>query len=190
MYYGPQCEERTGTMEFVVGLSVGGGGFLLLVIILIICCRRSSNNERDKKLGVTSKEEEFSTRKLDMRDFTSGLQLKEDSKRLYRYDNTPGAANRAYELLWNQSPRVPELEMYPPLYKSQHSHRLYGEERVSMTSIDSTRNFSIKRPHIYSEPMENFESPYVSRESYLYKSQTGIRPASPTYTTTENRTPF
>ncbi|XP_062595913.1 uncharacterized protein LOC134257296 [Saccostrea cucullata] len=177
-------------MEFVVGLSVGGGGFLIIVIILIICCRRSSNNERDKRLGFTSKEEDFSTRKLDIRDFNSSLQLKEDSTNLYRYTGTPGVTNQAYELLWNQSPRVPELEMYPPLYKSQPSHRLYGEERVSMTSIDSTRNFSIKRPHIYSEPMENFESPYVSRESYLYKPQTGIRPAASTFTMTENRTPF
>ena len=45
VYYGPRCEEKTGRMEFVVGLSVGVLGDLISIALVLLFCKRFSDGE-------------------------------------------------------------------------------------------------------------------------------------------------
>lgn len=46
VYYGHWCEEKTGRVEFVVGLSVGTVSGLVAIFLLIVCCKRLSTDHR------------------------------------------------------------------------------------------------------------------------------------------------
>ena len=46
VYYGPLCEERTGRLEFVVGLSVGVLGGLIFIALFLLLCKRLSDGDR------------------------------------------------------------------------------------------------------------------------------------------------
>ena len=45
VYYGPRCEEKTGRLEFVVGLSVGVLGGLISIALVLLFCKRLSDGE-------------------------------------------------------------------------------------------------------------------------------------------------
>ena len=46
VYYGPRCEEKTGRLEFVVGLSVGVFGGLISIALFLLPCKRISDGDR------------------------------------------------------------------------------------------------------------------------------------------------
>ena len=45
VYYGPLFEEKTGRLEFVVGLSVGVLGGLISIALVLLFCKRLSDGE-------------------------------------------------------------------------------------------------------------------------------------------------
>ncbi|XP_078323280.1 snaclec 5-like [Crassostrea virginica] len=97
VYYGPRCEEKTGRMEFVVGLSVGVSGGLISIALVLLFCKRLSDAE--DRSHVTAASETCLTEKIaecrpDWVPYNGHCYLYEDSVR----DTWFGAKTRCNEL--------------------------------------------------------------------------------------------
>ncbi|XP_078323282.1 uncharacterized protein LOC111122884 [Crassostrea virginica] len=102
VYYGPRCEEKTGRMEFVVGLSVGVlGGLISIALVLLFCKRLSDGEDRRKKTNDFSDDLSIDTNE-DLRSLHENLNM-------FEY----GVTNQVYDRFRNEQ-RLSESSMYLP----------------------------------------------------------------------------
>lgn len=153
VYYGPLCKEKTGRVEFVVGLSVGTVAGLVAIFLLIVCCKRLSSNHR-----YLSK-----SREVEAEDFISN-ELNSDMDYNYFsqynpcwYSDAAGFPNQIYER--RHQAQILESRMYLPR-RSASSLPKPKEKELS--------SFSIKRPKIFSDPVTDVYSPYDSSNDHRH----------------------
>ncbi|XP_062577233.1 uncharacterized protein LOC134239091 [Saccostrea cucullata] len=168
IYYGPECEERTGRFEYVVGLSVGITGGLVLIILLTVCCRRISKHEKTDREKYGEYDTEFLKNRFELYELNSEISRKE-SPEPYTYSGALGVTNKVYEQFGRQRKYI--SEMYVPKKTLSFPQSPYFNDPGAVENIDTFKNFSIKRPQVFNDPVNDQDSPY-------YRPQTHQRPYS------------
>lgn len=157
VYYGHWCEEKTGRVEFVVGLSVGTVAGLVAIFLLIVCCKRLPTDHR-----YLSKSHEVEADDFISNELNSDLDYNYFSQ--YNpcwYSDAAGFSNQIYER--RHQAQILESRMYLPRRSASSLPKPKDKELSS---------FSIKRPKIFSDPVTDAFSPYNSSSDHRHSGIT------------------